>query len=91
MSRILLLAAMLCVCTTADAGVNKCKDKNGTVVYSEQPCDKAGSTKIKELSKADLKGNEVRAKVPPPPAPGELAPLPVPPLQPGTKPPPNRD
>lgn len=88
MSRTLLLAVMLCVCATADAGVNKCKDKNGTVVYSEQPCDKPGSTKIKELSKSDLKGNEVRVKEPPPPAPGELQPLKPPP---NARPVPDRD
>ena len=88
MSRTLLLAAMLCVCATANAGVNKCKDKNGTVVYSEQPCDKAGSTKVKELSKSDLKGNEVRIKEPPPPAPGELQPLKPPP---NARPVPDRD
>lgn len=91
MTRMLALAVTLLFATAAHAGVNKCKDKNGTVVYSEQPCDQAGAARIKELSKADLKGTDVHAKVPPPPAPGELAPLPVPPVPPGTKPKPDRD
>ena len=77
MPRLPILALMLCIAGAANAAVNKCKDRNGAVVYSEQPCDKVGGTKVKELSKADLKGNDVHATVPPP-KPGELAPLPVP-------------
>ena len=80
MPPMLLLALMLCLASFAHAAVNKCKDKTGAVIYSEQPCDKVGATKIKELSKADLKGTDVHAKEPPPPPPKprELAPLPVP-------------
>ncbi len=89
MPRTLLLVAILCLATTANAAVNKCKDKTGAVVYSEQPCDKIGATKVKALSKADLKGNDVHAKEPPPPKPGELAPLPVPAG--GAKPKPSTD
>ncbi len=85
----LAVALALPLATGARAGVNKCKDKNGTVVYSEQPCDKAGAAKIKELSKADLKGTDVHATVPPPPKPGELAPLPAPAG--GAKPKPSTD
>ena len=59
MPRMLMLAMMLCLADVANAAVNKCKDKTGAVIYSEQPCDKVGATKVKELSKADLKGTDV--------------------------------
>ncbi len=91
MPPMLLLALMLCLASFAHAAVNKCKDKNGAVIYSEQPCDKVGATKVKELSKADLKGTDVHAKEPPPPKPGELAPLPVPAGSVKPKPSPDRD
>lgn len=61
----LLIAGAIAVASfpnTATAGVFKCKDKNGDVMYSSEPCEKQGAKQQKELSKAELQSNQMRMR-----------------------------
>lgn len=55
-------AVLALCCAPAFAGVYKCKDANGDVIYSNTPCDKQGAKQQKELSKSELQSNQMRMR-----------------------------
>jgi hypothetical protein len=64
----LLLIGMV-VAADASAGVYRCTDASGKVLYSNEPCEAQGARTAKTFSRKELRPNSVRLpKAPPPPA-----------------------
>jgi hypothetical protein len=58
----------LAVSFPASAGVYKCTQPNGEVLYANAPCENLGAKTKKTFNKAELKPNSVKMpKAPPPP------------------------
>lgn len=71
MTRLMPLFAALAALTglaaaPAEAGLFKCKSSDGTVIYSDEPCEKQGARKEKAMSKAEMQGNQMRMRPRPP-------------------------
>lgn len=63
-------AVVLALCTgpgVALAGVYKCTDAEGNVLYANSPCEKHGSKTKKTFRKSELRPNSVRMPKAPPP------------------------
>jgi len=64
-----LLLAGLVVASEAPAGVYRCTDASGKVLYSNEPCEDQGARTAKTFSRKELRPNSVRLpKAPPPPS-----------------------
>jgi hypothetical protein len=57
-----LMLVILFLATGADAAVFKCRDAAGEVVYTQEPCAKAGTRQEKKFTRQDLKANEMRMR-----------------------------
>ncbi|MBI1397523.1 MAG: DUF4124 domain-containing protein [Betaproteobacteria bacterium] len=51
----------------AAAGVFKCIDADGNVLYANSPCEKHGATTRRKFTKSDLRPNTVKMPKAPPP------------------------
>ena len=60
------LAALLLAARPAHAGLYKCKGAGGAVIYSDAPCKTVGAREEKTLSRAELRGNQMRMRPRPP-------------------------
>jgi hypothetical protein len=58
---LLLVAAALVACP-AQANVYKCRNAAGAIIYSQEPCEKAGAKQEKKLTAQELKTNEMRMR-----------------------------
>jgi hypothetical protein len=64
-----LLFAGSVVATDVGAGVYRCTDASGKVLYSNEPCEDQGARTAKTFSRKELRPNSVRLPKAPPPAP----------------------
>jgi hypothetical protein len=70
-----LLFAGIVIATGAEAGVYRCTDTSGKVLYSNEPCEDQGARTAKTFSRKELRPNSVRLpKAPPPTEPGGAGP-----------------
>lgn len=58
----LLFVVTAVLASSAQANVYKCRDAAGAVIYSEEPCEKAGAKQEKKLTRQELKANEMRMR-----------------------------
>jgi hypothetical protein len=56
------------IATEAGAGVYRCTDASGKVLYSNEPCEDQGARTAKTFSRKELRPNSVRLPKAPPPA-----------------------